>query len=472
MNLKRTLRLRAAKRSPEAFRKNLVISQNIETHFGELLEDWQREDFAALDSMWSRLAGATNKARYQRAFIERPRGHSKTTDMASQIAWILQNSKRRLNGMAAAADREQASLIRDSVERLAKWNPDLCSDLVFQKNQVLNRKTGSRMVVISSDVQSSWGALPDFVICDELCHWEKRELWESLLSSAAKQPHCVLVILTNAGVGRGWQWDLREAARSGKNWYFSSLVGTQAGWISKDDLEDQKRLLPSGVFARLWLNEWQHSDGAFVTLDEARACRDENLKKQQRGEPGRNYIAAIDFASKHDYTVGVLVHRKGNVIVVDRMDVVVPSEHCPTEVQWVSDWMQRMVRDFGNVKFIIDEYQLLGTIQQFERTMDVRRFEFGAGKGNHALAVALRKLILHREVKWYSGCGLVSDNDDLEMELASVLLRQSVNGRCRIDHLKDGVHHDDRAFALGVACLSILESGTEPEWMEVDGVFL
>ena len=37
--------------------------------------------------------------------------------------------------------------------------------------------------MISSDVQSSWGLLPDFVICDELCHWEQPEMWFSLLSS-------------------------------------------------------------------------------------------------------------------------------------------------------------------------------------------------------------------------------------------------------------------------------------------------
>jgi hypothetical protein len=310
------------------------------------------------------------------------------------------------------------------------------------------------------------------VICDELCHWEKPEMWFSLLSSAAKKPECVLVVLTNAGVGRGWQWEAREAARTSERWYFSSLEGPQAPWINEEMLLEQKLLLPAPVYARLWENRWQHSDGEFVTLAEAEACRDESLRIQERGEPGRQYVAAIDYAEKHDYTVGVVVHREGERIVVDRMDVVVPRPEAPVKVQWVEEWMRRIATAFQRVTFVLDEYQLLGTVQKLQAALDVRRFEFRSGRGNHELALALRKLILHRELAWCGGCGQLEDadgRDDLETELSSLLLKQSASGRCRIDHRTDGGHHDDRSFALGAACLQLVREGAGEEWMEVAG---
>jgi len=467
---RRLLRLAEASISPPAFRRDLILSADDPQPFHRLVQPWQQTDFAALDAAWLQLAGRAESSRFQRAYIERPRGHAKTSDMAVQIAWILLFSDRPVQGLAAAADRDQAALLWEAVQRIARLNPELCNELLFRKHVVANPRTGSRLEIISSDVQSSWGVLPVFVICDELCHWEKPDLWFSLLSSAAKKPTCVLAVLTNAGVGRGWQWDVRESARKSQAWYFSSLKGTQAPWITPQAIQEQKDLLPRPVYERLWLNVWQHSDGEFVTLAEAEACRDPDLTQQRRSQPNRRYVAAIDYAEKHDYTVGVLVHRDGPRIVVDRMDVVVPTPDAPTRVSWVEGWIREIAADFGRVTFIIDEYQLLGTIQSLEQQYDIHRFAFRAGLGNHALAVHLRKLIIHREVVWYSGCGQLDGadiRDDLETELASLILKQSASGRLRIDHIQDQVHHDDRSFSLGAACLHLADASSGGDWLQV-----
>jgi hypothetical protein len=494
------------------------------------MQPWQHRDFAALDAAWMSLAGIAQntpdekgdilhfrtKRRtqmepsgenaecplFRRAYIERPRGHSKTSDTAMQIAWILLAAKRSLSGIAAAADRDQANLIHRAIRRLAAVNDDVCGELQFIQHVVKNPHNGARMEIISSDVASSWGALPDFVVCDELCHWKGPELWYSLASSAAKQPGCVLVVLTNAGIGRGWQWTVREHARRDPAWYFSSLDGPQAPWVSETSLAEQRAILPPPVFERLWLNIWQHSDGEFVTLAEAEACRDESLAQQERGVRGRWYVAAVDYAEKHDFTVGCVCHDDGARIVVDRMDVVRPTPRRPTPVSWVDDWIEDVAARFPDVTFVIDEHQLVGTIQKLQERFPVTRFDFAAGRGNHRLAIRLRQLIIHRQVAWYAGCGDISlasgvgpavpaercridaveavaagtsgptataldayavPRDDLETELASLLLKHSETGRLRIDHHRDGVHHDDRAFALGAACLTLSEHARGPD---------
>lgn len=441
-----------------------------------MLAEWQRRDFEVLDESWRSLAGVGTEGGggYWRAYLERPRGHSKTSDIAAGIAWILEFGRGRLEGVAAAADREQGDLIRESVLRLAKLNPGLCRSLEFKQFGISNKRTGSRLTVISSDVQSSWGVLPDFVICDEVCHWSQGELWHSLLSAAAKKRRCLLAVLTNAGVGRGWQWELRELARESREWHFSALEGCQAPWIGEAQIDEQRRLLPKGVFERLWMNRWQETGGEYVTLEEGERCRDAGLSYRECGMQGVAYAAGIDFAEKRDNTVGVVIHREGSRVVVDRMDVVKPSPDEPTQVGWVERWMEEIGEKFPGVRFVADEYQLLGTIQRLEVRWPIRRFEFRGGKGNHALAMRLRQLIVNREIAWYPGCGGVGIfegegmmRDDLEAELASVILKQCGNGRVRIDHRQDGVHHDDRVFALGAACLELEESCCGEEWMEV-----
>ncbi len=448
--------------------------------FGEIIQPWQENDFALLDPAWQKLAGLDVETNICRAWIERPRGHAKTSDMAIEIAWILRFANRPLNGIVAAADQDQAALIRDAFERLVQLNAWMFKPLTLLKHRIENHETGSRLKVISSDVNSSWGMLPDFVICDELCHWPKPDLWYSLLSSAAKRPHCVLAVLTNAGIGQGWQWTVRESARKNaqqKNpmWAFSTLEGPHAPWITEKHLAEQRSLLPPPVFERLWLNRWQHSDGEFVTLAEAEACRDKSLKPQTQGQPNRQYYAAIDYAEKRDLTVGVVLHREkvgedSFRLVVDRMDVTAPKPEAPTPVSWVGDWIESISAKFQRVQFILDEWQLLGVIQAFEKKVKLHRFEFAAGKGNHELALTLHRLIRQQQVAWYPQCGQRTDTpnrDDLETELASLLFRQSPSGRCRIDHRQDGNFHDDRSFALGAACWQALKQPLAKEWLGI-----
>jgi len=451
-------------------------------------QPWQLTDLKALDEAWLALAEIPNKqpqppahpqANFiQRAYVERPRGHSKTSDIAMQIAWIMVASTRPLIGLAAASDRDQANFIHDSVHRLAVANPELLKPLTFIQHRIRNIDTGSRLDVISSDVSSSFGALPDFVVCDEICHWTKPDLWHSLLSSAAKKPDCVLTVLTNAGIGKGWQWEIREHARTQNTWHFSSLNGPHAPWITDDWLTEQRALLPEPVFERLWLNIWQQSDGNFVTLAEAEACRDENWFEQEEAQPGCSYVGTIDYAEKRDFTVGCVAHLDGDVVVVDRMDVVKPTPSQTTPVQWVEDWIESMATAFPNIRFVIDDYQLVGTVQNLESRFPIERFKFSGENGNHRLASLLRHLILHERFRWFANCGAVPSEhrDDLETELSSLLLIHKPSGNIRINHVSDGKHHDDRAFALGVAALTLCKKPEQSPVLDItppsfDGTF-
>ena len=208
---------------PAAFRADLLVDvDGVVRRFGDAMDPWQRQDFAALDPALMRCNGRGDDADARtRAYLERPRGHSKTTDLAVTCCWALAFATRPIKGYAFAADQDQAGLLKNACDTLIRLNPWLGLILEVQKNQVVNIGNqhpgkGGTLQIFTSDVASSYGILPDLIIADELTHWEgDGSLWHSIISSAAKRSNCLLAVISNAGFVDSWQWAVREAARHG-----------------------------------------------------------------------------------------------------------------------------------------------------------------------------------------------------------------------------------------------------------------
>ena len=287
---------------PKAFRNALLIDTDSGPRpFKDTIEPWQSADFSALDEGWLRaVQGSKKEAEWSRGWLERSRGHSKSLDLGISAAWALFASRRRLSGIAAAGDKDQARLLRDAIGKIVFVNPWLADLLEVQNDRVVNKATGSSLDIIASDAPTSYGLTPDFIVIDELTHWAKRDLWDSLISSAAKRSTCMLVIITNAGVTDSWQWELREAVRADKGWFFSRLNGPKARWITADRLAEQERLLPGVAYRRLWLNEWSSGGGDALREDDINRAFVEGLKPQVQAEPGFEYVAGLDLGVSRD----------------------------------------------------------------------------------------------------------------------------------------------------------------------------
>ncbi len=301
--------LRAMAAHPEAFRDVVLIDTDRgPVPLASIADPWQLADFAALDDAWRLVAGHQVQPAAPRAYLERPRGHSKTSDLAVMATWALAFSRRRLSGVAAAADREQARLLRDAISRLVSANPWLTGTLDVQAYRVINTRTESSLEILSSDAATSYGLTPDFIIVDELTHWTNRDLWDSLISSAAKRGHCVVVVISNAGWGDTWQWATREAIRTDPRWYFSRLDGPTASWITPDRLDEQQRLLPRIAYERLWLNRWTSGSGDALDPDVLTAALTMAVPPANTS-PGESYFAGLDLSTRQDATGLVILGR-------------------------------------------------------------------------------------------------------------------------------------------------------------------
>lgn len=284
----------------DAFRRSLTIDANGGPRLFQP-DDWQQADFSALDNGWRRCVGQQVDGGKSRGYLERGRGHSKTADEAIMGTWALSFAPRQISGVAAAADKDQARLIRDAIGRLVNLNSWLASALDVQNYRVVNRHTGSTLEIVSSDADTSYGLTPDFLLLDEVTHWAGRELFDSLISASAKRRDCMVVIIANAGRGRGssWQWDVREACRLSDEWHFSRLDGPVASWMGSDRLAEQRRLLPTKVYARLWDNQWQTEVGDLLDATDIEACI--TLDGPLNGdETNLSFVAGLDLGVKND----------------------------------------------------------------------------------------------------------------------------------------------------------------------------
>lgn len=352
--------LRKLQSDPGLFRKALKIDcDGRPKRLAEVLDPWQRDDFAALDGGWKRVAGQQSEGK-QRAWLERPRGHSKTNDIAVMVGWAMFASKRMLKGYVLAGDQDQARLLRDAVEGLLRLNPWLRAILQADRFKIVNQRTGSVCEVLTSDAPTSYGLTPDFIVADEVCHWRGRELFDSAMSSAAKRAACMVVCISNAGFMDSWQWTLREAVRTDSAWYFSRLDGPRASWITKDRLEEQRRLLPRIAFDRLWLNKWSSGSGdALESADIDNAIR---LKGPiTGGKRGWRFVAGLDLGLRRDASALCIVGQH-----------VGWSEEVETPVV-LSD-KQRMLIEAGVIEQPEPEYDVLsvgGTAKLRVASVDV-----------------------------------------------------------------------------------------------------
>lgn len=446
--------------SPEAFRADLRIEQNGELMpLGKVIEPWQEADFEATDAGWMRCAGRLpgDTVVIQRAYLERPRGHSKTSDLAVSVTWAMAFATRPIRGYAAAADKDQARLLRDAIARLIRNNPWLAGVLEVQnyciKNVARSHKgADSQLEILSCDVGSSYGLLPDFIVCDELTHWAGGgDLWHSLISSAAKRPACFVQVITNAGSGAGssWQWDVREAARTDAGWYFSCLDGPHARWITPRVLAEQQRLLPPKVYQRLWLNQWSTGGDAFDLADVS-ACINQSGPLTAR-EPGYEFVGGLDLGISRDHCALVILgaHRESQRIRLAGVQSWAPPPGGKIDLGVVREAVFQAHKRYALQSVEFDPYQCELMAQDLQRSGVPMHPVAFVGTNLNRMAASLVEAIQSRKIDLYDEPRLIADLTSLNIVPRSYGLKLEAG--------RDQAGHADRATALAIALPKVMD---------------
>lgn len=420
-----------------------VLTHADETSYGASLDPWQREDFAAV----------FNSDRH--AWLERPRGHSKTKDAAAVALTELLFGKPGGRLYFTAVDGDQAALAFDSLQGFIRRSPFLSSALRVLKREVVMDATDTKLEVLPADAAGSWGLRPSLVLVDELHAWRTeraQEFFEALYSSLGKVAGARMLVTTTAGWDKtSLCWNLREQVKDDPAWIFSRH-GQVASWVSADFLEQQKRLLPAHVYSMLHDNEWTDAGGAFLTSQEVESIFDPDVHPTWQRNRGRHFIG-LDVGLSKDATAAVVLHIGADGVArVDWIETWKGEPGARVDLDAVGQWVLDASKRYARAEVLADPWQAVHLIQTLRKHgVKATDVTFTQGYRNRLFANLLEAV---------RGGRLRSfPHKELREELLGLEFRD-VRGNLRVDH-RPG-KHDDRVIALAVALLAATEAGAEP----------
>lgn len=456
--------LKRMQADPAEFRRVLKINAGGRIMpLAQALDPWQEADFRALDPAWRCVAlQQPHPGTIRRSWQERPRGHSKTGDLAAQVAWVLFASKRRLTGNGAAADKQQAKLLRDAIAELVILNPWLGRFLDVQLHKVVNPRTRAELRILSSDAATAYGEKPDFIVCDEVTHWLGKggaKFWDTMFSASAKLPWCLLSVITNAGLGMGslWQWKAREYARKHPTrWFFSRLEGPVASWIGAGDLAEQRAMLPAEAFRRLWLNEWVQGTGDAIDPDDIAAAITRpgpmTVAEIRAARVPWAFAGGLDLGIKHDHSaISILGTQYGSGrIRLAACESWAPTKGNQVDVEAVEKSAIRLHEQFGLAGYWYDPSQAQYLAQRLRRRgIEMVEVSF-VGKSADLMARDLMTSFRGRQIELYDDPRLIHD-------LHQLTIMQRRRGYA-LAAVADETGHADRAIAMAMPLPAMVEA--------------
>lgn len=434
--------------------------------FQDVGEDWQRARNAILTPALEQIAGLRSEYIGPRCFwFEMTRGTDKTGTVGRILNWLLSYSKNHLELLACAADKDQAGLVKGSMETEHRLNAKWLPELNFKNNEVTG--PGGRLQILASDGDTNQGLKFDVMVADEISIWQKPDLWDAVSSTIVKRGgYAILIVISNSGFLNSWQWHLREKIRKraempNPDWYFYAqpLDTALASWMTPEAVAAACELISDTEARRLFGNHWIDPSEAngYLTAEEVQRCVGTPLP----APPGATNYLGVDFGARKDRCVFTRLwyDTSTGIIHVNDMECIQGSAENEVQVETVDDWLDANLKLFPNATVVLDLHQLLATAQKLERRgVKVKRFEYRAGKGNAKMTANLRLLVKNQRLCFTADCGRLGD-ETLATEMAGLITKRMVYGE-RFDHLANS--HDDRVTAVGMAALQAVTDTAGP----------
>jgi phage terminase large subunit-like protein len=455
--------------NPMAFIEDLRIDCSGEiVRFGDVIKPYQRTAFENMLPGLMRCIGREPKATKgqplkMRAWLERPRGHSKTTDIAVICCFALAFSTRKsFKAVCFAGDRDQARILRDAVANLCQLNLWLASLLRVDAQRVVNiahghKGEGSVLEVWSADPNSSWGLLVDLVVADEVSVWEgDGSLWHSLISSAAKRANAFMFAILNAGWVGTPAFQIHQHVKQSPDWYFSSLDGPEPGVVAEATLEDMRGQLPLQAFNRIYMNIWASPGGDALRPEDIDAAFQSNLKPLPARDDRFMFVAGVDLGVTRDASAIAILAVRNTWLHEDsyaphgRIRLAYARSWHPTagrkvNLQEVEDALLQLHYAYGFSLVMYDPWQATHAASRLKTLHDVPMEDVNPSGNNHKICAALLEAFNDRRVDLYP-------EEELRRDLLKFRIEERPNGGFKLTSPRDKFGHGDlgQAFALAV----------------------
>src|SRR5665213_307500 len=309
-------------------------------------------------------------------FLTRPRGGSKSTDIAAvAIGWLIKDARPLANGHIVAASTDQAAIIIDAIAGFVARTPELHGAVNVESKRVI-AKNGAWIEVLAQSDSGAWG-LRDahLLICDEFCQWPEtrgaRRVWTAIYTTAPKVEHCKLIILSSAGDPSRWSWPIYQEAQESVLWRVSAMPGP-VPWLNAEKLAQLERSLSPSAYDRLVLNIWSESEDRAISPEDYERAQQESFRhgvappgvkgggsRLHWPRPDTKYILLADIGTRKDATVMTVAHKEPLFpderqspfrVVIDHIDRWQGSKKHHVQIDSVTDRVQELSREYNRAK--------------------------------------------------------------------------------------------------------------------------
>jgi phage terminase large subunit-like protein len=481
------------------------------------LADWQ-------ERLIRRIYGPVDESgrrQVRTAFIMVPRGSGKSS-LASALGLLHTFGPEKEAGgqvVAAAADREQASIVFTAASRMIQHDAVLSriTSITPSIKRIQHPASGSTFRAVSHEAYSKHGLSITCLLADEVHAWPTRELWDVLTTSMGKREQPLTLAITTAGVGRGGiAWELYEYARrvqagevddvtflpvlleppEGFDWrdpevwaYVNPALGVFRSLEEMQTSAKRAEHVPAqqAAFRQLYLNEWREGH-AEPWLD--LAIWDEGAAAPGEISPGARCWIGIDLSATSDLTAVVtLFEYDDGYLAVPKFFVpedgirrrserdgvgyalwagqghIAATPGSVVDYSYIESYIAELAETYRVESIAIDRWNSTATTTRLmEQGLPVVRF----GQGYMSMSPAckeLERLVLARQLH-HTGCPV------LRWCLSNVALEQDAAGNIKITKSKSREKVDGAvalAMAIGVASASPAGSVYEsrPEFLTI-----
>lgn len=431
-----------------------IVVDDQPTLFGNVITDWQLDFFEAV---FSRHPDGTPKHRV--VYSERRRGESKTEDMAIAALADLLFGPRFSKSYVVATDKDQAAVVRESVERLQACTP-LLAKLVVTRSIITNPATGSTVTILAADERTNWGLRARRIFFDELSLQVDAKLWTVMISTLGKSKRAQMVACSMAGhdfASIGWK--VRKTALEDPAYFFQSREGTElAPWLSAKDMEEQKVWLLPADFARLWLCRWTEVDGSWITREMYELAE---IGEESLGDKVHRHVIYVDLGLVHDLTaIAVARAEDDGTVILSSLHTMKGTRAEPVNLEAVENLVADLVERFNVRAVTFEAWQAVGSVQRLQKRLPgVKVDALSPTQGTQAtLFQTLLTLFATNQL-------VLFPHEQLRKEALGLLVKLS-GGQAKV--VGTNAVHQDHVVAVGGAANLLIHGAQKKERSNLD----
>jgi hypothetical protein len=383
----------------------------------------------------------------RRHWIGRARGYSKTEDAAAlMLVAMLVLLRPGAEAYCVARDRDQARIL---VDRLRGFIRRSGLEGAFETigTYVITTKTGVRLEALSCDVSSAYGLSPSLVVIDELCQHPEtpaaKELFDAITTGLPKVAGSRLVVISTSGSPGHFSKTIFDRAEREAGWRVSMTYGP-CPWQDPAEVDEARRALPASAFARLFENRWAQGEDRLFAPEDVAACV--VLPGALEFESRYRYSIGVDLALRNDRAAVCTGHVDDGVIIVDQLDVFVPSKTHDVDLEQVEELIAVRSRQYGRAVVTFDPAMAGQMLQRLRRRGVICREHVFSASSNSKRTLLLLQLVREHRLR-------LPDDRELLDELMNLRVREIQPGLYRSDH--DPGKHDDRCTALSLVAFAL-----------------